>query len=328
MTACSGEKPKTLNLFCWSEYVPQSVIEAFEKESGIKVAVENYASNEEMLAKLLARPGTYDLIQPSEYMVEALKNDGLLEKLDKTKIPNLVNLEPAFTGLSYDPANDYSVPWMAGSVGIVVNKEKITTPVTSYADVFTEANSGRIVVLDDARESVSWALKSLGKSVNDITPENLAAVKPVLSGWFKKVRIFDSDSPKTALLNGDVDLGIVWNGEGALLLQESDKFEWVIPSEGAHLFVDSLAIPAGAKNKAEAEAFMNFILRPEISAMISNEFPYTNPNKAGRTKLTPEQLANRASFPTPEELSKMEIFVDIGEKASAVDALVTDVRAE
>ncbi len=325
--ALSMEAPK-LSIFCWSEYIPQSVIDEFSQETGIAVSVENYASNEEMLAKLLAGGGSYDIIQPSEYVVGALIKEDLLMPIDHSKIPNLKNLDPRFVNMSFDPGNKFSVPFMAGSVGIVVNTEMVTEEIKSFSDVFQDKYAGKIVVLDDAREIVSWGLQSLGIPVNDVSDENLAKVKPVISKWLPLVKVYDSDSPKTALLNGDVTIGVVWGGEGAILLNADKKFKWVIPAEGTHLFVDSLAVPKTAKHPGNAQAFMDFILRPEISAKISEAFPYLNPNLAARALLTPEQLANAASFPTDEELAKMQTFEDIGQQASKVDEMVTSLKVQ
>jgi spermidine/putrescine transport system substrate-binding protein/spermidine/putrescine transport system permease protein len=324
----AGDPDKNLNLFCWSEYVPQDVIDAFTKETGIQVSVENYASNEEMLAKLLAGGGTYDLIQPSEYVIEGLIKENLLVPLDHAAIPNLKNLAPEFRDMSYDPGNKFSIPYMAGTVGIVVNTELIKDDIKSYNDVFQEKFKKNIVVLDDAREIVSWGFETLGLPINEASDENLEKVKPVLEKWLPLVKVYDSDSPKTALLNGDVAIGIVWGGEGAILLNEDKKFKWVVPAEGTHLFVDSLAIPKTAKHVKNAHLFMDFVLRPEISAKISGAFPYLNPNGAARELLTPEQRSNPASFPTADELSRMQTFKDLGEQASKIDELVTSQKAE
>ena len=311
-----GKAPEVskLSVFCWSEYIPQSVIDQFSKETGIQVSVENYASNEEMLAKLTAGGGEYDIIQPSEYVVEALIAQKLLHPIDKTRIPNLSNIAPQFLKMSFDPDNSFSVPFMAGTVGIVVNTELIKDDIKSFADVFKPENTGKIVVLDDAREITAWALLSQGLPINDVSDANLEKVKPLLANWLPLVKVFDSDSPKTALLNGDVAIGIVWGGEGAILLQSDPKFRWIIPAEGTHLFIDSLAIPKTAKNVNNAEAFMNFILRTDISKQISDAFPYTNPNLAARKILTEEQIRNKASFPSDEEIAKMQVFRDIGTK--------------
>ncbi len=193
---------------------------------------------------------------------------------------------------------------------------------------FKSKFSKNIVVLDDAREIVGWGFDTLGIPINEASDENLEKVKPVLAKWLPLVKVFDSDSPKTALLNGDVALGIVWGGEGAILLNEDKKFKWVVPAEGAHLFVDSLAIPKTATHVKNAQLFMDFVLRPDISAKISEAFPYLNPNAAARELLTPAQRGNPASYPTADELATMQTFKDIGEQASKIDELVTSQKAQ
>jgi spermidine/putrescine transport system substrate-binding protein len=326
--ATQGDADKKLNLFCWSEYVPQNVIDQFTKETGIVVSVENYASNEEMLAKLLAGGGSYDLIQPSEYVIEGLIKEDLLTPIDHAAIPNMKNIAPEFRNMSFDPGNKFTIPYMAGSVGIVVNTELVSDDIKGYNDVFQDKFKKNIVVLDDAREIVSWALETIDVPINDVSDENLAKVKPVLAKWLPLVKVYDSDSPKTALLNGDVALGVVWGGEGAKLLDADKKFKWIAPAEGSHLFVDSLAVPKTATHVKNAQMFMNFILRPDISVKISDEFPYLNPNAAARALLTEAQRNNPASFPSTEELANMKTFKDIGEQASKVDELVTSLKAQ
>ena len=320
-----AKKKSVLNLFCWSEYVPQEVIDGFTKETGIKVNVENYASNEEMLSKLLAG-GKYDLIQPSEYTIESLIKAEKLEPLNLDNIPNVKNLDPKFLKMPHDPEGKYSVPWMAGTVGIVVNTAKVKEPLKGYKDVFSGKYKRRIVVLNDSREIVSWALNSLGLPINDVSPEALEKVKPILTEWLPQVKVYDSDSPKTALLNGDVDLGIVWSGEAAILWKKNKKFQYVLPEEGAHQFIDSLAIPKGAPNKENAEKFIDYILKPEVSALVSKDFPYTNPNAETVKLLKPEQRENPASYPPGEP--KLETFKDIGKAATDIDKLVTDLKAK
>lgn len=323
--AAAAKPGKELNLFAWSEYVPQAVIDGFTAETGIQVNYETYASNEEMLAKLVSGAQKYDLIQPSEYTIEALIKHGGLLPVDWSKVPNIRNIGSQYRNLSHDPEQKYSVPWMVGSVGIVVNTEKVKEPIRGYADVFQKKYAGRIVVLDDPREIVSWALAAKGHGPNDVTPATLAEVKPLLKEWLPLVKVYDSDSPKTALLNGDVDLGVVWSGEGALVFNENPKFQYVLPSEGTHQFVDSLAIPKDATNPLGAMMFMNYILRPEVSKLISADFPYTNPNVEARKLLSAKELANPASYPKGD--SKLNLFSDIGDRASDIDKLVTDLKA-
>jgi len=325
LTAVSCSKPqKELNLFAWSEYVPQAVLDQFTAETGIKVNYETYDSNEEMLSKLLGGAANYDLIQPSEYVIESLGKGGKLLALDRAKIPNFKNLDPQHLNRPHDPEQKYSIPYMVGTVGIVVNTEKVTEPVKGYRDVFSGKHAGRIVTLDDDRELLTWALASLGSDINQIDDAALAKARPVLATWLPQIKVFDSASPKTAFINGEVDVGIVWSGEAALLYKENPKYAYVLPEEGAHMFIDSLAIPAGAPNAENAHLFLDFILRPEVSALISADFPYTNPNVEARKLLTPEERANPASYP---QTGKLDTFRDVGQAAAAIAKLITDLKA-
>ncbi|MSU64975.1 MAG: spermidine/putrescine ABC transporter substrate-binding protein [Opitutus sp.] len=314
-----------INLFGWSEYVPQPVLDGFTKATGIKVNFETYSSNEELLSKLVAGGGKYDLVQPSDYTAEVMIRQKLLAPLDLAKLSNLKNLDPGMRKLAHDPEGKFTVPYMSGTVGIVVNTEKVKTPVKGYRDVFQPRFKDRIVVLNDSREIVTWALYTLGLPINTLTVANLAKARPVVADWVKLVKVYDSDSPKTALLNGDVDLGIVWSGEAAILWNKDKKFQYVIPAEGAHQFIDVLAIPAAAKNRDAAHKLIDYILRPEVSKLISDAFPYTNPNAPARKLLSAEALANPASYPPPG--ARLETFRDIGKAAAEIDRLVTDLKS-
>jgi spermidine/putrescine transport system substrate-binding protein len=313
-----------VNLFGWSEYVPQEVLDGFTKETGIKVNFETYASNEELLSKLVAGGSNYDLIQPSDYTAELMIRRNMLAPLEPAKLPNLRNIGPKYLTLPHDPQARFTVPYMTGTVGIVVNTEKVKDPIKGYKDVFQEKYKNRLVVLNDNREIVTWALYTLGLSANEVTPASLAKARPVVADWIKLVKVFDSDSPKTALLNGDVDIGVVWSGEAAILWNENKKFKYIIPAEGAHQFIDLLAIPTGAKNKDGAHQLINYILRADVSKIISDKFPYTNPNLAARKLLSADQLANPASYPTATNL---KTFRDLGKAAAVIDKLVTDLKS-
>jgi spermidine/putrescine transport system substrate-binding protein len=316
-----------LNLFAWSEYIPQDVLDGFTEETKVQVNYETYASNEEMLAKLVSGAARYDLIQPSEYVIEALVKEKKLLPLDHAKLPNLKNIGKEYYGQPHDPKLEYSVPYMQGTVGIVVNKDKVKEPIAGYKDVFQEKYKGRIVILDDALEIVTWALAADGLSPDAVTKENLEKIKPTLGKWLPLVKVYDSDSPKTALLNGDVDLGVVWSGEAAILIKEDPKkFAYVLPREGAHMFIDNLAIPKGAEHVATAHKFIDYILRPEVSRKISAEFPYTNPNLEARKLLDKEERENPASYPPGNP--KLSTFRDIGPIAADVDKLITDLKAK
>lgn len=315
---------RTLNLFAWSEYIPQEVIDGFTRETGIRVNYETYDSNEAMITKLAQGSSRYDLIQPSEYAVENLIRRNMLEPIDFAQVPNISNLDPAYRDLPCDPGQKYSVPYMAGTVGIVVNTQVVKEPVRGYRDVFQEKYRGRIVVIDDNREIVSCAFDVLGVPINDVTPQNLARARPLLKQWLPLVRAFNSDNPKSPLLSGDCDLGVVYSGDAAKLYQQDPKFQYVLPAEGVHEFVDNLCIPKGAEHKEAAESFINYILRPEISKLISDKFPYTNPNAAARKLLTVRHLENPASYP-PD--GHFEVFHDIGPATQDISQLMTELRS-
>lgn len=323
----AAEQPEpVLNLLCWTEYVPVSVTEGFAKRTGVRVVMENYNSNEQMLAMLRDKPRHYDLVQPSQAYVETLQHSSGLEPLDTARIPNLRNVDPQYRGLPHDPEGKYSVPWMAGTVGIVVNTEAVPEPIHTWADVFSGKYRGRIVAVNDQREMVAWALASLDMPITHIDNDSLARTEPVLRKWLPQISVFDSDSPHTALLDGRAVIGIVWSGEAALLWQKNHKFQYVLPKEGAHMFLDSLAIPAGAPHKIVAEDFINYCLEPEVSVLISKEYPYTNPNLAARKLLSPEQLANPASYPQLDE--RLLPLCNVGNDTKAVDQFVRRIRDE
>jgi spermidine/putrescine transport system substrate-binding protein len=323
VAAGASAATQELNLFAWSEYVPQSVIDGFTAETGIRVNYETFSSGEEMMAKMLSGGASYDVVQPPDYIAEALIQAGMLQRLDMARIPHLGNILPEFLHMPHDPTQSFTVPYMTGTVGIVVNTRVISAPIRGYRDVFQPGNAGRIVVLNDNRELITWALYTLGVGPNDLTPANIARAKPVLAKWLRLVRVFDSDSPKTSLLNGDVDIGVVWSGEAAILYQQDPRFHYVLPAEGAHRFVDVLAIPAKAANAGAAYRFIDYILRAEVSKQISDAFPYTNPNGAARRLLTPQQLANPASYPVSGPL---DTFRAVGKASELIDEVVTDLK--
>jgi len=324
LATAHAEEQRVLNLLCWTEYVPSSVIEKFTQHTGARVVVENYNSNEQMLGMLRAKPAHYDLVQPSQAYVEGLIQSHGLEPLDAAHIPNRANLDRRYRHLQHDPEEKYSVPWMAGTVGIAVNSDVVTEPIHTWADVFSGKYAGRIVTVNDQREMVAWALASLGQPITHVEDKALAMTEPVLRRWLDQIAVFDSDNPHTAMAEGKAVIGIMWSGEAALLWQQDHKFQYILPKEGAHMFLDSLAIPAGAPHKELAEEFINDCLDPEISVLISKAYPYTNPNLVARRLLTPEQLANPASYPPND--GGLHPLSNIGNDTKTVDQFVRHIR--
>ncbi|MDR1012234.1 MAG: spermidine/putrescine ABC transporter substrate-binding protein [Opitutaceae bacterium] len=323
----AAEPNKELNLFAWSEYIPQSVIDDFTKETGIKVNYETFASGEEMLQKVITGGTKYDVIQPCDYIAEGMikARPALVQPIDYSKLPNFANISPDFLGLAYDPQQKYTIPFMVSTVGIVYNTDKIKDDIKGYKDIFQPKYKGRIVTVDDGREMVSWALNCLGLDINAINRVNVRKARALMAGWVKLIKVYDSDSPKTSLLNGDVDIGVVWGGEAARLWREDKKFKYVLPSEGAHMFVDMWAIPVNARNVEAAHKFLDYIMRAEVAAVISRAFPYLNPNLAAQKLLSKEDLENPASYPKID-IKSLGIFRDVPGSGDLTDQVYTDLK--
>jgi spermidine/putrescine transport system substrate-binding protein len=322
-TSAGAQDKGQLVIYCWPGYLPDTVTDKFTEETGILARSEYYNTNEELLRHRLVER-RFDLVQPSDYAVEALIERGDLEPLRHDRLPNLKNLDPRFQQLPHDPEGKFSVPWLAGTVGIVVNRQRVPDAVRGYADVFSGKYRGRIVALNDAREWLAWALCYLDLPVNDVTPEILQRVEAVWSEWIPQVAVFDSDTAAQVMLRGDADVALTWSGDAGYLLAQSSDFEFVLAEEGAHQYVDCLAIPRGAPHRDAAEEFINFILRPDISLMISAAIPFTNPNREAFRQLSEAERTNPASY--PQGNPDLRSFRAIGEMTEHVDRLFNQLR--
>lgn len=324
---------KELNLYGWSEYVPQALLDGFQKEYGVKVNYDAYSSNEEMVAKLQAGASGYDVIIPSDYMVTILANQNLIQPIDLSLIPNIKNVDPRFRGLAYDPENKYTVPYQWGTVGMAINRDKVTSDVTSWEELWNPAYKNRVVLLDDSREVIGMALRVVGADLNATDPAELAKAKDKLLALQPNIKLYDSDNPKAALLSGEVWLGMTWNGEAALAHQENPKIDYICPKEGCVVWFDNLAIPSGAPHKDAAQAFLDYVLRPDVSLLITKEFPYSNPNKAALDLLKTQDaeaykayMDFAATNPSEEYLKNGKMVVDVGDATTLWDQIYTEIK--
>ncbi|MGN0203737.1 MAG: PotD/PotF family extracellular solute-binding protein [Coprococcus sp.] len=296
-----------LNVFVWTEYVPDSVFSKFEEETGIKVNVSTYSSNEDMLSKVKSESeGTYDIVLPSDYMIQLLIAQGMLEELDQEALTNLSNIGEAYLNPSYDPGNVYSVPYQGGVAAIAVNTSMVNTEIDSYDDLFDPALKGQLVVLDDYRAVIGMTARSMGYSMNETDPEVLAEIEDKLLTLKENIALYDSDSPKSALISGDCAAGMIWSAEIALAMEEVPDIKVVYPSEGAYLFMDNWAILKGCKNYDGAMQFINFMLDPETAQMVSEEFPYLCPNTAAVEAMGSEYSDNAAKNPPADVIAAGE----------------------
>lgn len=321
-----GDKQE-LNVFNWSEYLPQSVIDKFEQTYNVKVNYTTFSSNEEMLAKIMAGGSQYDLTVASDYMVEIMKKQNLLEELNKENLTNLNNMGSQFMNQAFDPGNVYSVPymWLAGIIAVDSTKVKEGT-VTSYADLWKPEFKNSITLLDDERIIIGMTLKKLGYSLNEVDEKALLKAKEELKKLQPNIKAYDSDSPKTMLINGEAKMIFAWGAEGSLAKRENKNVKMVIPREGLFLQQDNFVIPKGAKNSRLAELFINFIMEPEISAEISKAYPYGNPNTAAYKLIDEDILKDEGIYPPEEELKKGEHLKDIGDSIKLYDNIWSEIK--
>jgi spermidine/putrescine transport system permease protein len=317
-----------LNVFNWSEYLPESVIKDFEAKYNIKVNYLTYSSNEEMLARIMAGDDIFDISVASDYMVDVMRKQKLMEEMDMINIPNLKNIGAEFKNLSFDPGNKYSVPYMWGTGVIAVNTKKVSGDITSYGNLWDSKFKSSLVVLDDQRELIGIALKKLGYSVNETDPVKLEQAKQELIKLKANIKTFDSDSPKTQLINGEAAAGYMWGAEAALAQKENKDIKIFFPVEGMYLWQDNFVIPKGAVHKKNAEIFINFILDPKVSAEISKVFPYANPNIAAHEYIDKSILNNTAVYPTDSELKKAERPKDLGDATKLYDKIWTEIKSK
>ncbi len=324
--ANAADKP-VLNVYNWDDYIDDETIPEFEEKFGVKVNYDVYDSNETLLAKLQAGASGFDVIFPSDYMVEIMIQLGLLEKLDKSKIPNLANLDPAFLNQGFDPESSYSVPYSWGTAGIGYRSDNITEPVDSWAVMFDPKYEGRIVMLDDARETLGAALKYLGYSFNSTNPEELQQAKERLIQQKPLVKAYVSAQGERMLLTGDAWLVHNWSGDIYRVAAENPNITYVIPKEGSSKFIDTCAIPKTAQNKELAHTFINFLLEAEVDARIHNQIRYLTANKAALPYLD-ETLQNTIKNLSSETTAKLEYIHDLGKETRLWDKTWTEIKAQ
>ena len=327
-SGCSSNKNrKQVNILNWSSYIPSDVILGFEKETGIDVNYGTYSSNEELLAKLsVAKEGTYDLIFPSDYMVEIMINRGLIQLMDKSKLDNVNNLNSSFLGKKYDLNNDYTLPFIAASTVIAVNRDYIKDDISSYNDLLSPKYRNEIVLIDDQRIIIGMALLANGYDMNSVDDKELEVAKNWLFRLKRNLKAYDSDSPKNFLISEEASIAVLWNAEGALASMEKPNIENIFPIEGVALSIDNFAIPKGAKNEDELYQFIDYILRPDVMKKIVESYPYKNVNLETDVLLDNEYIMNKAAN-IPDNVFENGLFVNnIGENISKYDRIWAEIK--
>ncbi len=327
-TLALANERKEIIIFNWSEYIPQAVLDQFTKETGIRVIYTTYESNEAMYAKLKLLDGKgYDIVVPSSYFVDLMQKDGLLAPIDKEKLPNLKDVDPFIMANSLTEDDTYSVPYMWGAQGFMVNKKAVDpAEITSWNDLLRPEFHGKLLLSDDLRDSFGAALKATGASINSTNTEEIQKAYLWLRELSKGVRIFDVTAAKQALISEEVMAGLIWNGDAYIANAENPDLTFIYPKEGVPLWVDSFAIPSGAKNIDNAHIFINFMLRPDIAAICVEEYNYTSASLETKELLDKELVDSNLLFPTEDNLRNSEFTKSLGEVQKIYEGYWEDLK--
>jgi spermidine/putrescine-binding protein len=325
---------KEINIFTWTEYVPADIIDCFGLVYGVDVNVDYFSSNEELYTKMSFGESVnpYDVVHPSDYMIDVLIREGLLQKLDSGKLENMKNLDGGLIS-AYGSTLDFIVPYQMGTQAIVYNSETVTNPPTSWADLWSPEYKGRIVAVDDNRVVIGMALLTLGYDVNTTDEVQLEEAKQKLIELMPNIRVFDSDSPKTPLVAGDVDLGIVWNGEAFLAKQENAAFEYAFPKEGSIIFFDGMGIPTNAPHPDISYAWFNYMMQGDVFWLTLVDYPYTIPNqaaldfaKANHAEVYEAYMASPITNTPADIFAQGHKVEDLGNALSLYDQIWTEIK--
>ncbi|HHT43746.1 MAG TPA: ABC transporter substrate-binding protein [Firmicutes bacterium] len=326
LTGCGKEQP-VLYVYNWGDYIDEDILEEFEKESGIKVVYDTYSTNEDMYVKIKSGGSSYDVIFPSEYMLTRMIKEDMILKIDLEKIPNHVHIDPKLMGAEYDPNNEYSLPYMWGTLGILYNTTMVDEPIDSWDALWDPKYSKEILMLDSQRDSIGAALLKLGYSINTRDPGELAEAAQLLKQQKPLVLAYVVDEGKDKMVSGEAALALTWSGEAMYAIGENSDLAYAIPKEGTNLWFDVMAIPKGAKNVEGALKFMNFLNKPEIALRNAEYTGYSTPNLAAWAMLPEEVRNDRGAYPTDEDIAGAEVFVSLGETLREYDRIWTEVKA-
>jgi spermidine/putrescine transport system substrate-binding protein len=326
-----AEEPKRLNIFIWSEYIDPEIIEDFEKQYNLKIRMDYYESNEEMIAKLeTGRQGVYDIIVPTTYSIPTLINLDLIQPLDYSQIPNHVNIDPEYRNLEVDPGDKYTIPYQWGTSGLAVRGPNPELFKPSWSILFdNDPGQGSFLLFDTARDSFFSALKYLGYSGNSTDTEEIKKAGLLLMEIKKRPNFMGFDSGVGGLskvMGGVAAITQVYSGEAVKAAKEDPTLRYIIPQEGCEIWLDLLAIPKGAPNLKEAYQFLNFILEPQNGAKIATFNNYATPNQASLALIPKEDLEDPGIYPPEELRKKLEYMNDLGEGNRIYEEMWTSIK--
>jgi len=309
-----SEEEKKLSFYNWDTYIGETTLADFKTATGIETKMDLYADNDELFAKLKEGNPGYDVIVPTNDMVERMIKAGMLETIDHSKIPNMSNLEAAFQDANFDPGRKHSVPYMWGTIGIGYRKSKVEGVPASWKYLYdSDKYSGKIALLGNGATVIQHAVKYMGHSLNSTDPAHIKQAEEMIIAQKKHIKVFADDNGQDLVASGEVDLAQEWNGDILQLMGEDKDVAWVVPTEGGILWQDCMCMPKGAPHPQNAHAFMNFVLDAKVGASIADFIQYATPNGAAKKEMEDAYTKHPAIFPTEETLSKCEPALYLGE---------------
>lgn len=323
----SSSAKETLYVYNWGDYIDESVIGDFEKEYNIKVVYETFATNEDMYVKLKQGGTKYDVAIPSDYMIEKMIKENLLEPIDLSKISTFSNVGSEFKNLPFDANNQYSVPYMWGTVGIIYNKTMVSDPVDSWNILWNDKYKGQIVMLDSQRDALAVSLKRLGYSLNSRNADELEAAKAELIKQKPLVMAYAGDNLKDMMISGEGAMAVCWSGDAMYMIGENPDLAYALPKEGSNLWFDNMVIPKGAQNVEAAHKFIDFMNRPEIALKNVEYIGYSTPNNEAKALLAPEVSSNKGAYPDIKSLDNFEVFLDPGDFIETYNRIWTEIKS-
>ena len=314
----NGEK---LVVYNWGEYIDPEVLTMFEEETGIDIVYEEFETNEILYPKISSGAIAYDVICPSDYMIQRMIENDLLSEINFDNIPNLKNIGKQYLERSrqFDPENKYSVPYCWGTVGILYNKMMVDEPVDSWSILWDPKYKDNILMQDSVRDAFGVTLKYLGYSLNSIDLDELTEAKNLLIEQKPLVQAYVIDQVRDKMIGNEAALGVIYSGEAIYTQKENPNLEYVIPKEGSNIWIDSWVIPKNAEHKENAEKFINFLCRPDIALMNFEYITYSTPNEAARELIEDESIRNsEIAFPDLSKYDNLETFQYLGTEADQV----------
>lgn len=324
LSACDKRQGNVVNMYNWGEYIDKSVLDEFTEETGIEVNYETFVTNEDMYLKLKQGGSNYDIVVPSDYMIEKMIREDMLEKLDISKISNYSNIDKKFLNKNYDPKSEYSIPMYWGTLGILYNKELVDGEITSWSDLWDEKHKDKIVMLDSSRDSLAAALIKNGFSMNTRNPEELEIAKKDLIEQKKSILAYLVDETKDNMLAENAAIAVMYSGDATELVDEDEKFVYVKPEGGTNLWFDSMVMVKDAKNKENAYKLIDFLIRKDILAKNLDYTYYAVPNQE---VIDENELIKSISEIDDDYFSKMEVFRDPSDFVREYDNVWTDIKA-